>query len=555
MAVEVDTIGGALRRQLAAMRGLFVLTNLMLTADGQDEILQLAVGSLPSLGAYLLLGVYLAAPGTGEAPHHVSWWGPPSVISELDMLAGADATLEVAAGSQWIWASSMRSTSGHQGYLVVSAETEPSPSERFLLSMLAEQTATALTTAQEIATLLATSEARAQLNARLEASVTEWSRRARAYELMTEAAIGGNVSDLAKATSSLTHLPVAIVDQFGYLLADAEAGTVRDVWAHVRLPSHRNLIAAAHAGKPVRQAKLLLAAAKPGSNVLGAVVLLDAAHTAGEFESYVLERAAALLTGELAHQRALVEMELRLRRELVVELVEGLDDDEACTRAALVGHDLHQPHQVAAIRCDGDLDRSWIEIALRQAGSPDGSSPLVGRSGGLLLAILQSGAQAQRLHEGLKQIRADVSSSIGLGSEAHGPSELPRSYAEALRALRVRERSPEPDGGSNFSELGLYQVLEDRERGGALDTFIRHWLGALLDYDRARHAEMVNTLARFLDCGGNYDLAAQSLLIHRSTLRYRLRRIRDLGDMDLSDVETRLNLHVATRAWRVFGTD
>jgi len=61
----------------------------------------------------------------------------------------------------------------------------------------------------------------------------------------------------------------------------------------------------------------------------------------------------------------------------------------------------------------------------------------------------------------------------------------------------------------------------------------------------------VNTLAHFLDCGGNYDLTARSLLIHRSTLRYRLRRIRDVAGIDLTDVETRLNLHVATRAWRV----
>jgi hypothetical protein len=68
---------------------------------------------------------------------------------------------------------------------------------------------------------------------------------------------------------------------------------------------------------------------------------------------------------------------------------------------------------------------------------------------------------------------------------------------------------------------------------------------ALIDYDNSRHAEMVNTLAHFLDCGGNHDHTAQSLLIRRSTLRYRLRRIRELGALDLDDTETRLNLHPA----------
>jgi sugar diacid utilization regulator len=315
----------------------------------------------------------------------------------------------------------------------------------------------------------------------------------------------------------------------------------------------RNLTAAANAGRSIRLSKLLIAAAKPGCDVLGGVVLLDAERTAGEFESYVLERTATLLTGELAHRRALAEIEMRLRRELVIELVEGLDEDEAYTRAALLGHDLHQPHQVAVIRCDADPDRSWLESALRRVGSHDGLSPLVGQRRALLLAFLQAGTDAQQLHQRLKRVRADIATSIGLSAVTHSPAQLPRAYAEALRALRVRERSPAPDGGTNFSELGLYQILEDRERGGAIETFVQRWLGALIEYDSARHAELVNTLAHFLDSGGNYDQAAGSLMIHRSTLRYRLRRIRDLGGLDLADVDTRLNVHVATRAWRLLG--
>ena len=48
------------------------------------------------------------------------------------------------------------------------------------------------------------------------------------------------------------------------------------------------------------------------------------------------------------------------------------------------------------------------------------------------------------------------------------------------------------------------------------------------------------TLAQYLDCGGNYDQAAAALVIHRSTLRYRLRRIRELTNLDLADVDGRI---------------
>lgn len=78
-------------------------------------------------------------------------------------------------------------------------------------------------------------------------------------------------------------------------------------------------------------------------------------------------------------------------------------------------------------------------------------------------------------------------------------------------------------------------------------------VGPLLRYDREKKADLVMTLTQYLDCGGNYDATAQSLTIHRSTLRYRLGRIRDISGRDLQNVEDRLNLHLATRIVRVAG--
>ncbi|WIX98010.1 helix-turn-helix domain-containing protein [Amycolatopsis mongoliensis] len=41
---------------------------------------------------------------------------------------------------------------------------------------------------------------------------------------------------------------------------------------------------------------------------------------------------------------------------------------------------------------------------------------------------------------------------------------------------------------------------------------------------------------------------------HLGALRYRLGRIRELTDLDLNDVDSRFNLHVATRAGKVLGS-
>ncbi|WP_443073119.1 helix-turn-helix domain-containing protein [Streptomyces sp. S465] len=61
----------------------------------------------------------------------------------------------------------------------------------------------------------------------------------------------------------------------------------------------------------------------------------------------------------------------------------------------------------------------------------------------------------------------------------------------------------------------------------------------------------METLSEYVDRGGNYSRTAVALVIRRSTLRYRLRRIREIGGSDLADVDSRLNLHVATRMWKI----
>jgi DNA-binding PucR family transcriptional regulator len=38
--------------------------------------------------------------------------------------------------------------------------------------------------------------------------------------------------------------------------------------------------------------------------------------------------------------------------------------------------------------------------------------------------------------------------------------------------------------------------------------------------------------------------------VHRSTLKYRLRRIRQVSGHDLGAPDVQFNLHVAARAWR-----
>jgi DNA-binding PucR family transcriptional regulator len=102
-----------------------------------------------------------------------------------------------------------------------------------------------------------------------------------------------------------------------------------------------------------------------------------------------------------------------------------------------------------------------------------------------------------------------------------------------------------------FEDLGVLRLLFPGADHRDVEQFVRDWLGALIDYDGTKGTDLVGTLSHYFDSAGNYDRTAASLHIHRSTLRYRIKRIRELTGHELGDVDSRLNLQVATRAWQV----
>lgn len=269
-----------------------------------------------------------------------------------------------------------------------------------------------------------------------------------------------------------------------------------------------------------------------------------------------LEEGALVLAMELAHLRALAETELRLRRDLADDLLAGTDDESARSRAAALGHDLNGPHHVLLVDWAQSREDALAQIVEQTAMGVLGAPPLLARRRAGLVAIVPRPAAWTDRHrwEGLRdeltrRLRG-YNGSIGVGGVFTAPSEVARSYDEAQRALRIRQGSAAPAGVTVHDELGIYRLLA---AGNQRETeqFVREWLGPLLDYDAAHRTGLVATLWQYYECGGNYDQTAQALFICRSTVRYRLRRIRQLTGLDLGDVDNRLNLHVATRAWQV----
>jgi len=144
----------------------------------------------------------------------------------------------------------------------------------------------------------------------------------------------------------------------------------------------------------------------------------------------------------------------------------------------------------------------------------------------------------------------DVSVSIGIGNVYFDPAELARSFREANLALSVGHRVFGPRRVFLYRDTGVYQLLWEIDTDEKVREFCYRHLKPILDYDRAHGAQLADTLEAFLDSGQDLTRAAARLFVHRSTVKYRLARVKQLlGTKEFSGDLT-ATLLLALKAWR-----
>jgi hypothetical protein len=140
---------------------------------------------------------------------------------------------------------------------------------------------------------------------------------------------------------------------------------------------------------------------------------------------------------------------------------------------------------------------------------------------------------------------------VGIGPMVEGLHQVHRSYNRALDAWRVACMGAAGPVAAYWDDLGIDKILlrlpldeitlEDLPAG--LQRLLSSNLGEVF----------VHTLDSYLSMGGDAQQTARVLNIHRSTLYYRLGRIREVTESDLTDGLTRRELHTGLRVAELAG--
>lgn len=369
-------------------------------------------------------------------------------------------------------------------------------------------------------------------NIEMARTVAALQHREGALEEFARLATTGTELDVATSLSRLTGSTVVLRDRFG-------RETTR--------------ITVAGRYQPVLE-RTSLEAVIGGRPELGTIELEVPADEERDNALFALQYAGVALGLLRAHAAGMTELENRLSRDLLDDLLGGLPADVAVDRASAQGHDLGVPHNLIVCAWSSDRGHRWhdrdvdhLRIAMARQRLPC----LVVRNRGLVVALAHRGVDIGRLFSDLSRAYGDTNGVIAMGEPANSPEQIPRAYEQAQRALRARQQSHNPYGFIAYADLGVDRLLALDGNAEEVERLIRDWLGDLLSYDRRHGTKLVPSLAAYLDHGGKYADTATTLTIHRNTLRYRIGRITEISGHDLNDVETQLNLHLATRAWRL----
>lgn len=298
-------------------------------------------------------------------------------------------------------------------------------------------------------------------------------------------------------------------------------------------------------------------AVRAGDDILGSI--WAAVHGPLSTErNQALREAAKLVALHLMRLRAGADVERRLRADLVSTALEGgrgagqalrrlgLADHAGVVLALALTDDGADRVDVAHAHLVADRQRIADAFAMHlTAVYPRSASALVG---GVAYGIVPVLAGRSDGEERATRIATDFLDRtgqrarlmIGVGPVATDGAALPRSRAGADRALRVLRTQATTRRVARISDVAVEALLlELGDLVAARGEPPSGPIAALSAYDAEHASCLVETLRAWLDAFGDVVAASSVMYVHPNTFRYRLRRLAEVGGLDLADADAR----------------
>lgn len=130
--------------------------------------------------------------------------------------------------------------------------------------------------------------------------------------------------------------------------------------------------------------------------------------------------------------------------------------------------------------------------------------------------------------------------------------KVEKSYQEALKVLRLKEQfTEEIQQIYSYQQLGIFRYVDAILEKKRFEPYEHPAIEKLIKYDSEHRTNLLSTLEAFIDHDSNVNETAKKLHVHMNTLNYRLKRITEIGEVDLKNTNTKLSLYLELKIRRL----
>jgi hypothetical protein len=382
----------------------------------------------------------------------------------------------------------------------------------------------------------------------------------------------GDLFSVANAVAALLDAPVTIEDRSSRVLAfsgqqdEADSGRIETILGR-QVPERflrtlesrgvfRDLYAADDpiyvADIPETELNRAAVRVRAGDEILGSIWAAISEPLSSE-RARALSDASKLVALHMLRARAGADVERRLRSDLVATVLEG--GQGAGAAASRLGISTGALCVLAlaprasgagsAAQAEADFQRvcSAFAMHLSAVHPRSAAAPVGGVLYGVLPVTTEPGAPSTRAETIAGQFLdriGDRSVVVGIGRVVADHTALARSRSDADRALRVLLVGGVAARVAQASDVHVDALLlELADLMGRDDTTLTGPVARLAEYDETHRSNLLETLRAWLDTFGDVNQAAESVHVHPNTFRYRLRRLSEIGEIDLDDPDAR----------------
>lgn len=333
--------------------------------------------------------------------------------------------------------------------------------------------------------------------------------------------------------------------------------------------------------KNINETKIVFWRIRGGGDLLGYLVIELSNDEVDEFQRISIDSALNVFSIQFIKQKLVLDTKEQVKDSFIHKLlVEKIEDRETIFQHANVFNwDLFDQHRISALSITfNETDIKHSDILKQQAQksllweqlkmqiSIVDKDILLANKGDEYIMFVPIEKEKNNpknywsnlygnIKRWMEMEKMSVQVFLGVGGETKELQDYYTCYRQAIQALHVVSNCFDRGGVALFDELGVYTVLHYLKDSSVATLFIKKHLGPLLYDSEGKNADLFQTLRVYLHHNGSLKDTSEELYIHRSTLQYRIEKIKNLLEVDLDYSEHRLNLMMAFKLYDLYYKD